>query len=67
MKLSQLGSPGNLTQNYSLNCDSPWQEAVERDELFFPDGPDVVLEGLLQLVQLIAQLVGSSRVVPVMK
>ena len=44
--------------------DSPGEEAVERDELLLPDGPDVVLEGLLQLVQLIPQLVRRRRVVP---
>ena len=49
--------------SYEL-CDSPWQKAVERDELLLPDGPDVLLEGLLQLVQLIAQLVRSRWVVP---
>ena len=47
-----------------FNGDSPGEEAVERDELLLPDGPDVVLEGLLQLVQLIAQLVRRRRVVP---
>ena len=47
-----------------LNGDSPGEEAVERDELLLPDGPDVVLEGLLQLVQLIPQLVRRRRVVP---
>ena len=49
---------------FILNGDSPGEEAVERDELLLPDGPDVVLEGLLQLVQLIAQLVRRRRVVP---
>ena len=47
--------------------DSPGQEAVERDELLLPDGPDVVLKGLLQIVQLLAQLVSCRRVVPVVK
>ena len=49
---------------FFLNADLPGEEAVERDELFLPDGPDVVLEGLLQLVQLIPQLVRRRRVVP---
>ena len=44
--------------------DSPGQKAVEGDELLLPDGPDVVLEGPLQLVQLVAQLGRRRRVVP---
>ena len=52
------------SKNSASDGDSPGEEAVERDELLLPDGPDVVLEGLLQLVQLIPQLVRRRRVVP---
>ena len=58
---------GNLTQKERTvvgDEDSPGQKAVEGDELLLPDGPDVVLEGPLQLAQLVAQLHRRRRVVP---
>ena len=60
-----MGAVRSLAVNaYFLNDNLPGEEAVKRDELLLPDGPDVVLEGLLQLVQLIPQLVRRRRVVP---